>query len=378
MQYIPVFMGAASTQITFGMTGLDLPALSLVQSLLYRFPSIREITITNLSPDMSDLQPSLVSEALSHLFSHCQGLQAAEFSGGPLPLGVVEHLANSGLKKLLAILDDSIITSQASGYHALEHLQIYSHKLQTISSFIRMLHSPLRNATFILDKSTGIALAPVELTHMFDTMKMHCSLPDLRTLIVSAQYMKLEPRTLIDESVLRPLLAFRNLSSVELSVEGPIHLGNAMIVEMAAAWPRLSSLQLGSSTWTQKSSVTLTGLLPLLELPELSKLWIAVDTSFIDPEFAACPQKINTKLRFIDFLDSIVEDAELTAAWLSHHVHNIDTILGWEAEVMYIRSFDGITSEMATEYREMWDDVARRVRIANIKKKERARAARSS
>ena len=71
--------------------------------------------------------------------------------------------------------------------------------------------------------------------------------------------------SMVNGSVLEPLLSFPNLTAVELNLPCIFDIGDAQVRAMAEAWPRLRCLQLGSLVgWCFPSSVTCTGILSLV------------------------------------------------------------------------------------------------------------------
>ena len=88
-------------------------------------------------------------------------------------------------------------------------------------------------------------------------------------------------RFIIDEWVLRTLFAFTNLTKFELTLKAAFALNDLHMKEMAAVWPRLRSLQLGSlSGWGQPSGIAFHGILHLLAgCRELEHLGILIDGS---------------------------------------------------------------------------------------------------
>lgn len=114
-------------------------------------------------------------------------------------------------------------------------------------------------------------------------MQLHCSRSFLRNLTILLWYTIYENGFNIDGSVLKHLLVFPNIQSLELSAKTPFSLDNETVRDVAAAWPQLSRLVLGGYGWFQKSRIMPAGLMPLLSLRSLSKLHIAVNGFMLDP-----------------------------------------------------------------------------------------------
>ena len=115
-------------------------------------------------------------------------------------------------------------------------------------------------------------------------------------------------RFVIDEWVLGTLFAFTNLTKFELTFKAVFALTDVHMKEMATAWPRLRSLQLGSlSGWGQPSGITLHGILHLLAgCRELEYLGISIDVSptSLPPLSTITPQHVNKRITYLHIGDS--------------------------------------------------------------------------
>ena len=116
-------------------------------------------------------------------------------------------------------------------------------------------------------------------------------------------------RFIIDEWVLRTLFAFTNLTKFELTLKVAFALNDLHMKEMAAAWPRLRSLQLGSlSGWGQPCGITLHGILHLLAgCRELEYLGISIDVSPTSFPLLSMitPQHVNKHITYLHIGDSV-------------------------------------------------------------------------
>lgn len=132
--YMPLFMGAFTTKVLFSVDGLEPAELSLAQSVLCLFPSIRDITMLYADTDLG-------GEVLSECLSYGQSLQAVEISR-VLPQAAVEHLAGfQHLKRLTLTVNKRLSSTLLSGFCALEELEVTSSTFTLISMFINMLNS---------------------------------------------------------------------------------------------------------------------------------------------------------------------------------------------------------------------------------------------
>ncbi|KAF7968954.1 hypothetical protein HWV62_28799 [Athelia sp. TMB] len=365
---MPLFMGAATHEVTFSLDGLSTAGLSLVQSILYNFSGLRCITIH--SNDLAN-KPA-VENALTELLSCGKDLCEVSLPYSPLSQPVAEHLAGfEHLRGLTVTLDERIFSTQASGFCALKRLEVDCTTFRAISSLIRMLKSPLETATFQVNDGV---LEPQELARTFEMMKLHILHPHLRSIHVAACRSRIEPQgAFIGENVLQPLLVFSNLSLIDLYITAPMELGDTIVREMASAWPRLSVLILSSGGYFLKSSITLVGLIPLFRLPHIHHISIAIKNSTIDPAADLASLKTQkSKLRLLDLQNSIIDEVGPVAALLSKFAPNLRRILSWGQTVS---DNAGMNPESAKKYRQRWTEVARLVPvIAAVRREERAAA----
>lgn len=300
---------------------------------------------------------------------------------GPLSRLVAEHLAGlDHLKKLSVTVDHHISSTKTTGFHALVCLCLSSSTCQWMSFAVRMLTSPpLENVQLHIRGSVPV---PGELADTFEAMKLHCSHSNLRNLSAVSLYERPESPSAIDQTTIQPLLAFSNLSVLELRFKNvPFRMGNQIVREMATSWPRLRVLVLGSYNtggWFLSSEITPSGLVPLLRLPCLTMLSISINASAVDVTedvTAPEPTEVNTKLRYLNLQDSIIDDATRVAAFLSKFTPNLKTITSWDNQTPQNA---GISSRLAKEYETRWEEVARLVPVfAAVREEERARGAAS-
>lgn len=355
IQYMPVFMSPATTKATIPLGSLMANDFSLARSLLSNFPSIWHIEIQRGSMQ----QNPEAETALSTLLSHGAALRNVRIDG-LVPQAIVRHLAGlEHLKRLTVHIDNDTLPTQSSGFRNLKYLQVTSQTFAATSNFLRILTSPLKIVRFRL--SRGL-LRPQELAHTFEMMKQHCLHPDLQTLVIFMHYSYLEPPfACIDNDVLRPLLVFSNLSHIELYFTAPMNISNEFVREMASAWPRLSKLVLNTEGWFQKSNITPAGLIPLLCLPNLSAMSIAINASVIDSPAEPPVSGTGTgALRDLILQDSVIntDGIEPMAAFLSRFAPNLKEVQSWNMAIILNA---GISPADGKVYQERWKEIARRV-----------------
>ncbi|KAG6877035.1 hypothetical protein C0993_010862 [Termitomyces sp. T159_Od127] len=132
----------------------------------------------------------------------------------------------------------------------------------------------------------------------------------------------------IDFGTIAPLLWFPNLSSIHIEADCPVHLTNADLARMGAAWPRLEVLNFPERTSRSCPQVTLTGLLPLLTAcPSLRELTLRVDASEDVSSYADLgPIVPHRALTDFCYCRSPIKDPGCVAAFLALAFSRLETI----------------------------------------------------
>lgn len=169
------------------------------------------------------------------------------------------------------------------------------------------------------------------LEQTFYAIGQHCSHLHLKDLKVQPKYPHCHS-SFIEAAALKPLLAFRNLSSLYLELKNPFRIGNQAVREMVSAWPQHTSLIIGVQGWSEASSITPAGLVHLLHLPHLHTLSFTMDASKVDVDFisdSANALPNNTVIRSLDLQNSIINDVEAMTMLLSIVTPNVQNILAY-------------------------------------------------
>lgn len=153
-------MSAATAKIAFGLDELNLYGLTFSQTILHKFPGLKEVAIRALEVAPSG---SFFTETLLEFFTTSRWLQAIQVEEAPIPLAIAELLASfEHLKRLKITVNSAISSTHTSAFLALEYLHITSNTLRAISSFVGILASPLVTLTIlIIDGSVALQ----ELSH---------------------------------------------------------------------------------------------------------------------------------------------------------------------------------------------------------------------
>ncbi|KZP23398.1 hypothetical protein FIBSPDRAFT_461985 [Athelia psychrophila] len=351
-KYMPLFMGAYTTKLVVRLDTLEPAELSIIKSILSVFPSIRDLSIENVSTELDE-------EALSECLSHGQSLQAVSISD-ELPHAAVEHLAGfQHLKRLKLTIEHGVFSPRLSGFCALEEVDVTGSSFPMVSMVMNMLNSqsPLRDITLYARKEDTVVDVR-GLSHTFDTIGLRCSALHLQSLPVDACYWgeSNSPPPFIDETAFKPLLQFRNLSSLNLAITTPFRVGNRAVQDMVSAWPQLTCLILGMVGWSGGSSITPAGLVHLLRLPHLRTLSIAIDVSAMDVDLVSGSTNTlpkNTNICDLYLQDSVIYDVKPMAKLLSIVAPNIKYINAWEDVV----SKGDVSEELYEAYQDRWCEV---------------------
>ncbi|KAF7966565.1 hypothetical protein HWV62_37867 [Athelia sp. TMB] len=362
-----LFMGAATMSVALDMSNLALPGLSSALSIISNFPTLQRVDIKSY-PRRHFGYPDSTMEAahLLEFFSQGRRLRSIDLDD-PLPRTIAVLFAGFvHLTRLVIAVNDEYPTYQTSGFQALEFLNITSKGLLPANSFIRMLKSPLRTLRICVEG--GPNPSSRDIAETFEAISAHCLHTHLRSLAYISRLQMHENSLPIGEDIIRPLLDFKHLSTLELRAKLPIRLGDEAVREMATTWPQLSCLILGRGGWRQNSSVTPAGLLPLLRLHGLSELHIAIDATTVNcpPQSGAVESAEGTsQIRILNFQDSAISDASWMAAFLSKHAPRIEEALSWDNKCM---QNSGLDVSLVKEYSERWEEVGRLMDVRNKEK----------
>ncbi|KAF7982490.1 hypothetical protein HWV62_28072 [Athelia sp. TMB] len=355
LERMPLFLGKAIRRIIFGLDMMQFQpqALAILQSLLLDYPSIQHIKIECRNLWRDDF---FLTRAITPLICHSVDLRSVELVGGHISVPIMDHLAGlENLAFLGAQFNDRLSPRHSQAFKALKDITLHCKSYRTISSLLHTLAAPstLNTAKFTIqgkDNEEDGASSLGEFTGLINAMRLHLAPSCFQDLFVNDIYQ--QPFT-INEAVLRPLLAFQNITDMNLVTHNTFEMGDRMVRDMAAAWPKLRILTLGGFGWSQRSSVTPAGLICLLSLPHMKHLNIAIDASHVNlPEIGDV--SINTAITRIYLQDSIIEDVQAMASTLSLVVPNLKTIVAGPALVHN----PPISNELAKVYKGRWREVA--------------------
>ena len=376
--YLHLFLGPSVRHLEFNLYNADFTRMSIILSLPRNYPGLTSVEINDYS-DNDDKQDGCgtISDAV------CQWNQLELFSwSGCLSHRALIHLA--GFTKLqtmmVSIPDVSIInwqahlsTLQAPGFCALRKAVITCDQILSCASLIDIT-SPRQLDSFTLTVRNPPEAAAV--WRLFQTLGTRCSHTTLTKITVhNSRYIHTQPFNPINEEMFRPLLAFSNMAVVNISFPLAFRLGNGVLRDISTSWPRLRALHINTmSGWGGQSQITLAGLIPLLSLPQLEELSIVINASVVDHTLDMPPTGVsNTKIRYLNLADSVIENEHSVAAFLSDVLPNVRQIRSWypgEAAQNASGSFAD-----AKKYEARWNTVAALIAtFAEVREQERKAA----
>ncbi|KAJ7161789.1 hypothetical protein C8R43DRAFT_1174497 [Mycena crocata] len=206
-----------------------------------------------------------------------------------------EHLAGLPTLEWLEIFDleiapliHSLALTGISPFARLTNLNLSSSSAQSVNNIVKTLFdSPLSEIQ--LTVPSGVAF----FSALSETLDVSAAVVSLRRLDLTCSDTNREDQTagtfpsqyLLKTDALRRFLIFANMRQVALGVVGGFELDDALVLEMARAWPHLESLSFTPECPLRIARrVTLAGLRSLAQYcPNLDTLKMEFDTQLIPP-----------------------------------------------------------------------------------------------
>lgn len=112
------------------------------------------------------------------------------------------------------------------------------------------------------------------------------------------------------------------MTSVALATVGAFDIDDAMVQDMAVAWPKINKLSLIGDVTPLDSEISLAGLMPLAEhCPKLKSLTLAFDARSVPRK--APPSLAHRRLSHINVMNSPLQDRDAVAAFLNNIFPNL-------------------------------------------------------
>jgi len=205
-----------------------------------------------------------------------------------------------------------------------------------------------------IDLDFGTTL--IETADFLSLLPMFAKHRDFRSISISVSL-----RDPIVAESLEPLLALRNLETLTIDIRGGFEIENADLSRMADSWPNLREIDFGRRSYLGRSTITVTGLLPLLsECPKLQKIYLDIDAASPLPPLGE-DFPVNEEVQTLAVGVSRIEKADDIVRFILTTMPNVKDIQhawtwSWRAQ---------IRPEEQAEYTRRWGYVGGEVRRAH-------------
>ncbi|KAG5642546.1 hypothetical protein DXG03_002584 [Asterophora parasitica] len=334
--FIPLFLGPDISTISISYQNDDntVAALSLIASLPERYPNLTAVSFS-FRDDV------------------CAVISAAVLRWNGLQRITVESLSPDALTHIASLPSLSALTIGPayygmtlpsalphSAFPALRNLSIRSEELEFSITFLRLWStcSLLSGAEFRSNERSLSASTWAEIIGIVADKFSPSILTCLRIEDYSESRADIDPATVSEECVvpaksLRPLLAFSNLTTVELSASHGFDIDDAFILDLAITWPRIEYLKFDSECIPhRRPCATLFSLITLAQYcPLLYTIFININARIIPDIDPNAPKVSLAALQFLNVVHSPISsgDTAKVAALLSDIFPNIETLDSW-------------------------------------------------
>lgn len=260
-------------------------------------------------------------------FTHLSTLSALRY----LELGIQNE----------AVATPSLKAPSPGAFPALLEMSFWARHIEKAMESMHLMQAVgLKVLIFHLD--TVPAAATLE--RFFSDLPDHCSTQSLNRIYGFQDDFSggEEGDNIIIPDALRPLLSFVNLEYIWLNGCFSFELlDDALVAEMALAWPRLRQIDFGTlSCWGSSSKVTLNGLLPFCDnCPDLQDLGLCIDASISIPHTSVANFNLqvlprNTHMTTLQVGHSKIaaEHVYAIAVFLSRIFPNLEDLAVWDGE----------------------------------------------
>lgn len=367
LDYIRLFWGRGTTHLCLLLGAPDIAQRSMLSALALAHPRTSRVSLGWIQSTEQDEDEQIHTAAITGLVCQWQQIKSFEYFAAPLSRQTFLHISRIPSLRLIQIRLPNdpafpyIQVPSDPAFPALRHAEFLSPSISHCSSLLEVM-SPCRLQTIsVLIPGTDCGTL---LGTFFQRLRLSCA-----RLLLSKVHLWMDERhgvnmadMLINGNMLRPLLPFANMKELSISTTNSFKLDNAMLRDMAMAWPKLQTLELGISGWGAPSGISPAGLIPLLEnCQNLRNLSIVIDASTVDFSVEMLSNhKSNTRIRKLKLGDSrIGGDYELIAKFFSSLTPNLTTIHCWGDGVhglAYCRS------KQVRLFRGRWKEVERIIR----------------
>jgi hypothetical protein len=360
-----VFLAPSLTRLRLSLDDTNATRSWLLPSLRCLCPNITNLTLETGFAFDSD-------PAISDCVCGWSGLKSLK---APLLTNhAITHLSTlASLRSLTFELDEDFHTKpgalQSLPFTSLQDLSIHSQRAGTLLSFISCIR-PNRITHVSLNLVGGDEDLIQDLRGLVLTLQQCMPHTSLTNVELEEEWRGGHANA-IPGDIIYPLFSFTNLKVLEFGPGCPFAPDDALIRDIAKAFPQLQILHLGSSYGSGgRTNVTLPGLVPLVQYcPELWSLGIVVDTSNIDLLSDRKPGHgfSNRKIRSLDLGDSRISKPAKVASFLSDifpRLRIIDTDYHFD---------ERSTAHEKELYEKLWKEVADLIEhFAEARRQERS------
>ncbi|KAJ7461130.1 hypothetical protein FB451DRAFT_1371392 [Mycena latifolia] len=336
--YVGLFLGPGITDLAIDI--LTIPDLSIFSTIADKCPLLTIVAIgTSFIPSVAAI-PS-VSKFVCAL-RHLESLVVADLNQAALA-----HIAGLPALRYLWLMSFNYrippVPPPPGSPHFPALTTLECEKMENAPALLEYLKPPLENFTLIT-RRRRVPLTKDTTRKFYSALASHCSHVSLQTITVQRGYYsepvhasQLEEYT-VGGDILRPLFCFRNLVSVWLDHATDVDLDDAVVKDMARAWPRIARLALPTAPDHRvRSRVTLEGIYAFAKrCPCLEELRIEFDATVVPKT------KVNGRKRFrasqgslfeLDVASSAIGKARPVAKFLSAIFPSLDIIRTDESSV---------------------------------------------
>ncbi|KAJ7140942.1 hypothetical protein C8R44DRAFT_692839 [Mycena epipterygia] len=338
--YIRILVGDKLKSIVLDMHGSEIIRSSLLPSLTTFHP---KLTHVEFDPTMLPGHPSMVMGAIYSAI--CSWNYLEKLGVTTLDLPSMLHLARLPNLKCLSLFRfpdwamtkefQAGVASTGPVFAALRELSTYS---------------PIAPITVFLDVIDPDALDNVDLTILTSTLTEHWQTLNtslarkssktltklsLKQIYNAPDHDDYTPERMLTPDSLRPLLSFANLAQVTINAPYGIDIDDALLKQMALAWPQLEKLDLAPVVQHVRYApqITLPGLIPLAQhCPLLASLALVLNATDTDPYSKEKPGGgvCNRSLVDLDVVESPLTSPGAVASFLSAIFPNLQRVANRE------------------------------------------------
>ncbi|KAJ7076974.1 hypothetical protein B0H15DRAFT_892890 [Mycena belliarum] len=205
----------------------------------------------------------------------------------------------------------------------LQHLDVTVDELGLATQFLLMCSGlPLKSLAVLFTSLTS----DIEIETFYHAVHARCSHTTLHSLTIKNPD-ESNKGSLMSGSVLRILSPFRNLTSLNVLAAVGFDLNDAMIVTLAAMWPRMETFVLESAVFVIEPELTLQCLESLAQCwPNLKRLQIEFNATQTPVPRVGARHPVQRQLVSIDVGYSTVASPVRVARFLSGIFPNLDSI----------------------------------------------------